>query len=278
MMRLVKHHRLLWAGAISILVAGGTAILIVTQTSPPPPLSMPTPVKDTPAAEPQLVYVSLPGAAPFPALIDNYTLDTSLWRVVNKSHFLTDIHYRPANLQQVSVPSRADKSTDERSLRADILPHIEALFGAAQTEGIQLLIGSGFRGYDLQMTYYTNYVKNYGQAAADTFSAKPGSSEHQTGLAMDLATADMTCYLEECFAEATAGRWLAAHAHKYGFVLRYPKDKESITGFRYEPWHFRYVGPALAEALHTSGLTLDEALSYLETARQSLLQQGKITE
>lgn len=212
--------------------------------------------------------VLLPNADPVTLIDEDYTADNSLWRLVNKSHPLSDPHYRPANLQLASVTSRTDKSTDERSLRADIMPAVEELFDAAETAGYSLQIGSGFRGYDLQNTYYTNYVAVYGQAAADTFSAKPGYSEHQTGLAMDVATLDNDCYLEECFGETPAGMWLAAHAHEYGFILRYPPDGGDVTDFHYEPWHFRYVGVALASAIHQSGLTFDEAYSYIEKAME----------
>ena len=80
---------------------------------------------------------------------------------------------------------------------------------------------------------------------------------------MDLSTRDMKCYLEECFGDTPAGKWLATHAHVYGFILRYPKDKNGITDFIYEPWHFRFVGKNLATALYESGLTLDEAWPYM---------------
>ena len=114
--------------------------------------------------------------------------------------------------------------------------------------------------------YYSNYVKTYGQAAADTFSAKPGHSEHQTGLAVDLTTADQYCRLERCFGDTAAGKWLAANTPAYGFILRYPDGKEAATGYTYEPWHFRYVGPEFAKALVESGLTLDEASEHLTSS------------
>lgn len=193
----------------------------------------------------------------------DYTADDHIWRLVDKTHPLTNLQYRPNNLQLATVASRTDKSTDERSLRADIMPAVEKLFADARAAGFELEIGSGFRSYNLQNTYYTSYVANYGQAAADTFSAKPGHSEHQTGLAMDLTTVDRKCYLDECFGDTAAGRWLAENAHKYGFVLSYPKGKEAITGYQYEPWHFRYVGVELATALSTANLTLGEATPLL---------------
>lgn len=220
--------------------------------------------------KPAAVMIELPGAAPISPMSGDYTKDDHIWRLVNKSHPLTDLHYRPANIQLASVASRTDKSSDERSIRADIMPDAEKLFADAKAQGINLQIGSGFRSYELQNTYYSNYSRVHGQEAADTFSAKPGYSEHQTGLVMDLATTDHVCYLDECFGETSAGKWLAEHAHEYGFILRYPQGKKGITDFIYEPWHFRYVGKDLAGALKQSGLTLDEAAPYLETARQKI--------
>ena len=145
----------------------------------------------------------------------------------------------------------------------------------AKALGSDLMIGSGFRSYDLQNVYYSNYVRLYSQAEADKFSAKPGQSEHQTGLVVDLAYTDMDCYLASCFADTPAGVWLTQNAHKYGFILRYPEGKESITGFQFEPWHFRYVGKDLARAIKESGLTLDEAKPYLDKALTELKARGQ---
>lgn len=154
------------------------------------------------------------------------------------------------------------------------MDEIEQLFSDAKDQGLDLMIGSGFRSYALQNTYYSNYVRLYSQQEADKFSAKPGQSEHQTGLVVDLAYANMDCYLARCFADTPAGIWLAQNAHEYGFVLRYPEGKESVTGFQFEPWHFRYVGKDLALAIKESGLTLDEAKPYLDRALAELKTRG----
>ena len=207
--------------------------------------------------------IKLPGAEPIAAPEGDYTQDDSLWRLVNKSHPLSDIDYRP-KLIKPNVATRSDKSLDEQSVREDIAPAVEELFADAKTAGHELEIGSGFRSAELQNTYYSNYVSVYGQEAADAVSAKPGYSEHQTGLAIDISTVDRNCYLEDCFGETPAGIWLRDNAHQYGFILRYPLNKEGITDFRYESWHFRYVGKDLANALYQSGLSLDEAAPYLE--------------
>lgn len=125
---------------------------------------------------------------------------------------------------------------------------------AAAGYDIQLL--SGYRSYDLQAQLYTNYCNVYGQAAADTFSAKPGTSEHQTGLAMDVG------WIDDAYGDTPSGQWLAANCYKYGFILRYMKGKESITGYKYEPWHIRYVGD-IAGDIYRSGLCLEEYLGVL---------------
>lgn len=111
---------------------------------------------------------------------------------------------------------------------------------------------SGYRDYTYQEKLYNNYIKKYGKEKADTFSAQPGKSEHQTGLALDVGKLDTS------FGDTKEGKWLATNAHKYGFIIRYPKGKEKITGYEYEPWHIRYLGKDLATKVYKSGLTLEE--------------------
>lgn len=126
----------------------------------------------------------------------------------------------------------------------------------AAAAGFDIQLLSGYRSYSLQSQLYTNYCNTYGQAAADTFSARPGTSEHQTGLAMDVG------WIDDAYGDTPSGQWLAANCYKYGFILRYMNGKESITGYKYEPWHIRYVGP-VAEDIYRSGLCLEEYLGVL---------------
>ena len=121
-------------------------------------------------------------------------------------------------------------------------------------EGLNIYFASGFRSYEYQSQIYNNYVANYGQSSADTFSARPGHSEHQTGLAIDVNTID------DSFAGTPEAIWLADNCYKYGFIIRYPKGKDSITGYKYEPWHIRYVGYETAKKVHDAGenMTLEE--------------------
>ena len=125
---------------------------------------------------------------------------------------------------------------------------------AAAAEGLNIYIGSGFRSYDYQVKIYNSMVKAYGKEYADRVSARPGHSEHQTGLAFDLNSIDQS------FADTKESAWVHAHAHEYGFIIRYPKGKESITGYNYEPWHLRYLGLENAQKVYNSGLTLEEYL------------------
>ena len=139
-------------------------------------------------------------------------------------------------------------------VNATALSAFNTMKAAAKNEGINLFIISGFRSYETQKGLYNNYVKQYGQAATDTFSAKPGHSEHQTGLAFDLNS------LDDNFGETKEGKWLSKNCHKFGFIIRYPKNKQSITGYQYEPWHVRYLGIDIATKVYNSGLCLEEYL------------------
>ena len=140
----------------------------------------------------------------------------------------------------------------------DVDPEAQAAFddmaAAAQAEGLNLFVVSGYRSYDYQSTLYDSYVAQYGQEAADRFSARPGHSEHQTGLAFDVNTID------DSFADTPEYEWLKEHCVEYGFIIRYPDGKESVTGYKFEPWHIRYLGKDTAKAVDDTGLTLEEYL------------------
>ncbi len=131
---------------------------------------------------------------------------------------------------------------------------LNRMIKAAAEDGVTLFIKSAYRSYETQKYLYNNYVARDGVAAADRYSARAGHSEHQTGLAFDLNS------LEQSFGETKEGKWLAEHCHEYGFIIRYPKDKENITGYMYEPWHVRYLGEDIAEKVYNSGKCLEEYL------------------
>ena len=131
---------------------------------------------------------------------------------------------------------------------------LNEMVNAAAEEGIKLYAVSSYRSYSTQATLYNNYVARDGVAAADRYSARAGHSEHQTGLAFDLNS------LEQSWGETVEGKWLAANCYKYGFIIRYPKDKEGVTGYMYEPWHVRYLGKDIASDVYKSGKCLEEYL------------------
>jgi len=221
------------------------------------------------------VYITLPGAKPIKALVNDYSKPDSIWTIVSKTHPIS-VDYIPTSLKIPDVPTRTDKSKDEQSLRADVATPLKNMFDAASTAGHYLMIGSGYRSAAMQKVYFNSLAASVGEETANQAIAYPGQSEHQTGLALDISTLSKECYLDQCFATTADGLWLADNSYKYGFILRYPLGSETITGYQYEPWHFRYVGIDLATALHQSNLTLDGAWTYLQAADATLRKNGAI--
>lgn len=191
---------------------------------------------------------------------------TSVSVVVNKLRPLPD-GYAPADLVTPNVPLRLGKGEPEMQLRREAAQALEQLVAAAKAQGIILLLTSGYRSQAEQTKLYNYYVEQKGSAAADTDSARPGYSEHQTGLAADLGRVDRQCEVQTCFGDTPEGKWLAANAANYGFVIRYLPDKDNSTGYTYEPWHIRYVGQGLATKVHTAGKTLEEFFDLPAAAR-----------
>ena len=152
--------------------------------------------------------------------------------------------------KKYSLPANYNPGVDQTASTA-----LKQLQQAASTAGHNIPLISGFRSYSRQQTLYNNYVARDGQALADTYSARPGHSEHQTGLAFDVGK------LDDNYGSTPAGIWLKENCHKYGFILRYPKGKESITGYQYEPWHIRYVGVEHATKIMNQNITLEEYLN-----------------
>ena len=167
------------------------------------------------------------------------------------------------------IPALDDMKVDSR-----IVPALEQMFKDAKADGQNLFLRASYRTIALQQTYYDWHINHYKEQGYNDEEAKemtlryiayPGCSEHHTGLAVDIISVEWQNSGKEIidtFEETTEAQWLKENAHKYGFIMRYPKDKEEITEIGYEPWHFRYVGKAHAEAIYNSGLCLEE---YLET-------------
>ena len=181
---------------------------------------------------------------------------SSLQVVVNKHRQLNPAAYVPGQLVRVQA---------ER-LRAPAADAYKQFAKAAKAAGVNVMPISGYRSFSEQASLYDSYVRQYGQATADTLAARPGYSEHQTGLAMDIGNASGTCALQACFANTPAGRWAAEHGWEYGFIIRYPAGAQATTGYTYEPWHLRYVGRAIAEDMKSSGIATLEKYFGLEPA------------
>ena len=137
-------------------------------------------------------------------------------------------------------------------LRAEAAKAADTMIDAAVTDGVTLLVSSAYRSYAVQQQTYQYWVSVNGQQVADQLSARPGYSEHQTGLAIDFASPE-GCRLEECYRDTLAGQWLAKNAPRYGYILRFPNGRQSVTGYHFEPWHYRYVGVQIAQEYVSSG-------------------------
>ncbi len=215
----------------------------------PSPSASPTP-SGTPTPRPD---------APLKLTFDRRTFSiddpSSLWVVVNKLRPLNPQDYAAPDLVSVPVPY-----VNAPTLRQEASDQIVAMFAQYTAEtGNQMQAQSAYRSYNVQVNVYNGWVNSLGQAGADLTSARPGHSEHQTGLAMDISGVPAQCALDQCFADTNQGQWLAANAYKWGFILRYPNGLTSITGYEFEPWHYRYVGVALATEMHDTGIqTLEE--------------------
>ncbi|HEX4662076.1 MAG TPA: D-alanyl-D-alanine carboxypeptidase family protein [Candidatus Saccharimonadales bacterium] len=191
---------------------------------------------------------------------------TSIWVVVNKTHPLKPADYAPTDLVTPNVPLRLSASSPEMHLRQAAATALEQLFASAKTQGFDLKLSSGYRSYADQAQVYNGYVHAQGQASADAESARPGFSEHQAGLAADVGSVTGGCLVEQCFANTPSGKWLAANAYQFGFIVRYQSDKVSITGYEYEPWHIRYIGTTLSNEMHKDGITTLEEFFGLPPA------------
>jgi D-alanyl-D-alanine carboxypeptidase len=183
----------------------------------------------------------------------------SLWVIADKHRPLQPKTYAPSDLVVPNIPLRLTAKDDEMKMRKEAADALKNLYDAAQQDGLKLMVSSGYRSYQYQVNLYNYYVKQQGKATADSQSARPGFSEHQTGLAVDVEPSTRKCEVEACFGQTPEGKWVAANAYKYGFVIRYQEGKQNITGYVYEPWHIRYVGTSLATELNKQGNpTLEE--------------------
>lgn len=245
------------ACAVALIAGGGiawaaaTGVWSGTKTSPQspptpqeaPPQPAPKPVPEpTPEPEPE------PAPEPSPQYPPGIDDPNSLQVVVNKLRPLNPIDWAPDDLRVPGAPN--DGATTLRDAAATAY---EQMFAAAQADGVWFTMISGYRSYSRQVTLFDQYTARDGLAAALTYSARPGFSEHQTGLTADFDDG-AGCMLDYCFGETAAGQWLRGNAYRFGYILRYDLGEEPVVGYMYEPWHFRYVGPEVAGEMHAQGI------------------------
>lgn len=176
--------------------------------------------------------------------------------LVNKQNKLPD-SYIPKDLVYTKIPFIVSER-ERTEMRKEAADAIEKLFKGAGEQGIHLLGVSAYRSHISQVELFNSYVKRDGYEKARTYSALPGTSEHETGLSIDVTGGNGKCSASECFGYTKEAKWLQQHAAEYGYIIRYPKGKEAITGYEYEPWHLRYVGKTIAKEITDRGITLEE--------------------
>lgn len=177
--------------------------------------------------------------------------------LVNKQYSLPE-DYKPADLIYPKVDFIFQDKIEKRMMREEAGKALEVMFQAAEKENMHFAGVSAYRSHQRQIAVFNNYVAKDGEEKAKTYSAMPGTSEHETGLAIDVTTQDGACAAQDCFGDTNEAAWLAEHAHEYGFIIRYPEGKENITGYKYEPWHIRYVGVDAATEIYETKSTLEE--------------------
>lgn len=217
-------------------------------------------VKNTPDEDSNLQEQE--AATPPPAKNNNDSIQVvfnpeSIPVLVNKQNKLPD-SYTPNDLVYTDIPFISGASNEKRKMRQAAATAINQLFAGAKEQGISLLGVSAYRSHATQTTLFNNYVNRDGYEKAITYSALPGTSEHETGLSIDVTGGNGKCAAEDCFGGTPEALWLEQHAAEYGFIVRYPQGKESITGYQYEPWHLRYVGKEMALEMVNKGITLEE--------------------
>ena len=243
-----QNRRLAIAISLSLVLVAVSAVVVGMVAGAAPEDRAADTATETPTVRPEPAAPSPP-----PVTIDTFdraarSIDdpASLWVVVNKLRPLVPQDYEPEDLVEVPV-----EYTNEPLLRQEASDAVVAMFQAALDEaGLELASNSAYRSYSAQENVYDG---------DDLTTARPGYSEHQTGLTIDIGALSGECSLEECFGETPEGIWLRDNAWRFGFILRYPADQTPVTGYTFEPWHFRYVGTELAAEMRETGVpTLEQ--------------------
>ena len=195
---------------------------------------------------------------------------TDILILVNKQNRAPAV---PVTLVKPDVTPTRESVAENIYMRPEAASALEALFEGAAEAGLTLYATSGYRSYSTQKAIFDRKAAERGEQAANRSVAKPGYSEHQTGLAMDIeGETTLGTGLTEAFGESPEGIWVAEHCHEYGFIIRYPQDKTNITGYIYEPWHIRYVGVEAATEITELGVTFEE---YILMVRGDRIEELK---
>lgn len=221
----------------NLIIAGDE--LLIPGVEGPPPTATPTP---SPTPTPDEVTIQNP----------------DMLAPVDKTYRLPST-YVPPNLQQAPSGITAPGFSPQ-SLRGEALQALQRMLSDAAEEGYDIRVRSGYRSYEEQVATFQYWVDQLGYEEALQVSAMPGHSEHQLGTTADLTTAEVDWGLVQQFGDTAAGRWLETNAHRYGFALSYPQGLSDVTGYSYEPWHFRYITPDVAADWKASGLALNQYL------------------
>jgi D-alanyl-D-alanine carboxypeptidase len=257
-------NRLLTLVISGAVILGITPVPAMAADAAPTPTAAPIAVGEpTPTSTP--TTTASPTATPTPPVLCgvcfnpgafSLTKANSLWVVANKQRPLNPITYKPV--------IGYFKGVQIAKITAAALTQMAA--GMLKAKAGTLLLNSGYRSYDTQVAVHDRQVKRLGLKAGEALAARPGYSEHQTGLAADVSAAGQGCTIQVCFAKTKAGKWLAANAWQYGFILRYPDGQTPTTGYQFEPWHFRYVGIELATEMKSQSITVLEKFWNLPAA------------
>lgn len=254
-----RRRRWLVGGSVVIVVGALVWGLFVQPSSP---VEDPVQPAAGEAATPSPVPTELPTSPPFDKTAHSIDDPASIWVVADKLRPLNPIDFTPSDLVTANVRYAANAT-----MRTEAAEALERMFAAAAEEGAGgMMVQNAYRSYNTQVAVYAGHVQRLGQAQADIASAKPGHSEHQTGLSADITPDNGQCSVDECFAQTSQGIWLAENAWRFGYHLRYPEGKTPITGYAFEPWHYRYIGVDLATELHQHGVTTLEEFFDLPAA------------
>lgn len=200
-------------------------------------------------------------------------MNTESYRVLITKDYPLPHDYIPGDLVVPDILFAINHYDEKKLMRAAAAKALERMFEDSEAEGLSITAISGYRSYARQNQIYQQNLSTSGKEHTGLYSAKPGCSEHQSGLSIDVSSPSADYRLEEDFADTPEGQWLEKNSYKYGFIIRYPKDKSEITGYAYEPWHIRFVGKKLALYLYRNNITLEEYYGYVPS-RDILNQEG----